>query len=898
MDSAKKQPANEESNDSETANKNSFFNPNRESKKSQSTKLTSSSGRYGLKREYSSGCEKRNKKATKIAKSVDNTKPLSSYFGAQAEGGESSRSNDDSDNNINTNEHEGHAGGHDLMATLSQSDDNDFMISADETNNSNDDDECTGDVDKVIGEVEDVPKTFDLDFEKEYPTDRGVLPADVEDPKLKRAIIEHGPCRPKCLTHFVNDEGKTNFISSYYSYRDGNIEVPRQWLCYSPFLKKPYCEICWLFSERGSNCNRAWIDGVSGDTHNMNTKIQKHEKSEQHIAAARIYGRWKSGKTVDEETKRELKVNISFWTKVLQRVIAIILTLCSMNLALRGHRETVGEGVCTGGNFLGVVALVAQYDSVLADVISLPYRATKYLSHEIQTEIINLLGNAVRSSLVNKINNAPFWSIILDTTSDITRVDQLSIIVRWVDIREENFELTESFLGFVEVTAADAQGLVETTKEYLKGLGVDFKRIRGQGYDGANVMSGVRGGVQKLIKNICTSPVPFVHCASHNLNLVINDSVESITQNQNFFTAMQEIFNFFGNSLNRWRELSIQGETTSLTLKKLCTTRWTSRIDAVRAVRDRYVHILKVLTKISLTSDNSKERAIAVGLRKKMESYEFIVFIVFWERVLRAFNNTSRELQSPKMDLSAASRLLNITKNELQHLRDNYQSVLDTASAIALSWNITPSFTHSRRYFYSNQRYINDISEPNEFFKVNVFYRTLDVALTELRVRFEGQNVVSSFFSFLYPYNLKAAKVEDIESSVASILKSYHHDFTNDLVTEVRSFVREFKDEIADLHTVSDLLQLMYNNRMMSSFPQFQKLLVLFLTIPVTVASAERSFSKLKLIKTYLRSKMDQSKLTNLAILSIENDVARNLDKTEIIRKFASVNAVRQKNFR
>ena len=111
MDSAKKQPANEESNDSETANKNSFFNPNRESKKSQSTKLTSSSGRYGLKREHSSGCEKRNKKATKIAKSVDNTKPLLSYFGAQAEGGESSRSNDDSDNNVNTNEHEGHAGG-------------------------------------------------------------------------------------------------------------------------------------------------------------------------------------------------------------------------------------------------------------------------------------------------------------------------------------------------------------------------------------------------------------------------------------------------------------------------------------------------------------------------------------------------------------------------------------------------------------------------------------------------------------------------------------------------------------------------------------------------------------------------------------------------------------------
>ncbi len=77
-----------------------------------------------------------------------------------------------------------------------------------------------------------------------------------------------------------------------------------------------------------------------------------------------------------------------------------------------------------------------------------------------------MLGNAVRSSLVDKINNAPFWSIILDTTSDITRVDQLSVIVRWVHIEEENFELTESFLGFVELAAADAQGLVNTTKEY------------------------------------------------------------------------------------------------------------------------------------------------------------------------------------------------------------------------------------------------------------------------------------------------------------------------------------------------------------------------------------------------------------------------------------------------
>ena len=43
-----------------------------------------------------------------------------------------------------------------------------------------------------------------------------------------------------------------------------------------------------------------------------------------------------------------------------------------------------------------------------------------------------------------------------------------------------------------------------------------------------------------------------------------------------------------------------------------------------------------------------------------------------------------------------------------------------------------------------------------------------------------------------------------------------------------------------------------------------------FLTICVSVASCERSFSKLKLIKSYLRSTMAQARLSSLAILSIE----------------------------
>ena len=56
--------------------------------------------------------------------------------------------------------------------------------------------------------------------------------------------------------------------------------------------------------------------------------------------------------------------------------------------------------------------------------------------------------------------------------------------------------------------------------------------------------------------------------------------------------------------LLRWVELNF---FAILTLKKICTTRWTSRIDAVRAVRDRYVGILKILSPISLTSEKKNE---------------------------------------------------------------------------------------------------------------------------------------------------------------------------------------------------------------------------------------------------------------------------------------------------
>jgi len=80
------------------------------------------------------------------------------------------------------------------------------------------------------------------------------------------------------------------------------------------------------------------------------------------------------------------------------------------------------------------------------------------------------------------------------------------------------------------------------------------------------------------------------------------------------------------------------------------------------------------------------------------------------------------------------------------------------------------------------------------------------------------------------------------------------------------------------LHDPLKILLFISSRNRAANFPNFSTTLQILLTVPVTVALGERSFSKLKLIKSYLCSTMLQDRLCNLAILSIENEVAKSID--------------------
>lgn len=95
-------------------------------------------------------------------------------------------------------------------------------------------------------------------------------------------------------------------------------------------------------------------------------------------------------------------------------------------------------------------------------------------------------------------------------------------------------------------------------------------------------------------------------------------------------------------------------------------------------------------------------------------------------------------------------------------------------------------------------------------------------------------------------------------------------------------------------NTASQILSLL--KKMMGSFPNTCIALRIMLTIPVTSATAERSFSKLKIIKNYLRNTISQDKISKLALISIENKISESLNYNDIIEIFASQRS-RKKTF-
>ena len=94
--------------------------------------------------------------------------------------------------------------------------------------------------------------------------------------------------------------------------------------------------------------------------------------------------------------------------------------------------------------------------------------------------------------------------------------------------------------------------------------------------------------------------------------------------------------------------------------------------------------------------------------------------------------------------------------------------------------------------------------------------------------------------------------------------------------------------EQLDVSMENFMYTLIHEKGVQDEFPNFEIALRIYLVLVITNCSAERSFSKMKLIKNRLRTSMLQERFTNLALLSIESDILREINFDDIINDFAN----------
>ena len=81
----------------------------------------------------------------------------------------------------------------------------------------------------------------------------------------------------------------------------------------------------------------------------------------------------------------------------------------------------------------------------------------------------------------------------------------------------------------------------------------------------------------------------------------------------------------------------------------------------------------------------------------------------------------------------------------------------------------------------------------------------------------------------------------------------------------------------------------------LSSFPTLFAVYKVLVTIAITSASAERAMSKVKLVKTRLRSRMTDEYFSSLMVIATEKDLAEKLSSDKIINRLESISPVLRK---
>ncbi|XP_043469454.1 zinc finger MYM-type protein 1-like [Leptopilina heterotoma] len=657
--------------------------------------------------------------------------------------------------------------------------------------------------------------------------DPGEWPDIISD-KIRQILIERGPEQISNIQFPKNNDGRRFSVQNYCRRMPNGEDILRSWLIYSVSKNKIFCFCCRLFGT-----TRISLSSEYGycDWKHMSELLSEHEKSSGHMKAFQSWvefaQRLSKNKTIDSENQRIIKNEVKRWIEVLKRIIWAIGFLGSQNLAFRGKTDQLY--LRDNGNFLKLFEFIGKFDPVIAE---------------------HLRSIETKESHVHYLNCTP----------DTSRKEQMSLIIRYTCCEPgQEPSIEEHFLGFIPVEESTGKALTDTLLSTLEEMKLPLSNMRGQGYDNGSNMKGKHAGVQARILNL--NPLAFyVNCGSHSMNLAVNDAALSCNDAVNFFNIVQEIYNYFSASTHRWSTL--KNHVTSLTVKPLSTTRWESRIDAVTPLR-----------------------------------------LVVWHIILFRINVVSKLMQKVDIHFSTSIELIKKIISFLKELRtdEGFESIIIDAKELAEILEIEPEFPPQlqvrrrrvrRQFEYESQD--EPIVVPKQAFKINFYFQVLDRAINSLTERFSQLSKYNDIFGFMFDLNSedKTLLLNNCLNLQLALTNGDQYDIDGSQLYQELLVLFSVSDSLPQLtKNPIELLKFITTKNLCENFPNAYIAYRIAATLPVTVASAERSFSKLKLIKNYLRSTMSQERLVGLAMMSIESEILENIDVESVIRSFAELKA-------
>ncbi|CAK1592764.1 unnamed protein product [Parnassius mnemosyne] len=176
----------------------------------------------------------------------------------------------------------------------------------------------------------------------------------------------------------------------------------------------------------------------------------------------------------------------------------------------------------------------------------------------------------------------------------------------------------------------------------------------------------------------------------------------------------------------------------------------------------------------------------------------------------------------------------------------------------------------------------------DEKLKIEIFYPIIDSLCSNLKTRKTAYETVNDNFKFFTA--LPNMTYEGIKECCEKLARKYDQEISaENLISECLHYKHYLRDTRKNEELfIPDLYLQLKKEFLTSTFPNIEISLRIFLTLMITNCAGERSFSRLKLIKSDHRSTMSQSRLNHLSLMSIESDLLKSIDFDELISNFAA----------